>query len=71
MKNMQIAPFETSALLSKGSNAVCEFCGNKGHTKEKCWQLIGYPSWHPRSKKLPQKKGPKSNFAGQSVQKEC
>lgn len=29
---------------------------NKGHDKDRCWQLIGYPSWHPRSKKFPQKK---------------
>ena len=31
-------------------------CGNRGHVKHKCWQIIGYPSWHPRSKKNPQKK---------------
>jgi len=31
--------------------------GGRGHTKEKCWKVIGYPSWHPRGKKNPQKKG--------------
>ncbi|KAJ8440248.1 hypothetical protein Cgig2_001583 [Carnegiea gigantea] len=38
----------------------------KGHSKEKCWQVIGYPSWHPRSKKFPQKKlsKPFKNYKG-------
>ena len=49
---------ESSALLSKhmetkGSAVQCNVCGNKGHSKEKCWQVIGYPNWHPRSKKHP------------------
>ena len=47
---------ESSALLSKNVEVRCSVCGNKGHTKEKCWQIIGYLSWHPRSKKNPQRK---------------
>ncbi|KAJ8428466.1 hypothetical protein Cgig2_030249 [Carnegiea gigantea] len=39
-----------------GNEEKCGVCGNKGHSKEKCWLVIGYPSWHPRSKKFPQKK---------------
>ncbi|KAJ8427640.1 hypothetical protein Cgig2_023349 [Carnegiea gigantea] len=34
----------------------CASCGNRGHQKNKCWQIIGYPSWHPRSRKFPQKR---------------
>lgn len=49
---------ETSALLSKGIEEMrCTHCGNRGHQKDKCWQIIGYPSWHPRSRKFPQKRG--------------
>ena len=51
--------FEVSALYNKGVEEKCGVCGNKGHQKEKCWQVIGYPSWHCRSKKFPQKKGTK------------
>jgi len=35
----------------------------KSTTKEKCWQVIGYPSWHPKSNKFPQKKADRSQPA--------
>jgi len=55
---------ESSALYGKthevifnpGAENKCSHCGNKGHVKEKCWQIIGYPRWHPRSRKFPQAK---------------
>ena len=50
---------EALALFSRGAEERCTQCGNKGHDKEKCWPVIGYPSWHPRSKKFPQKKANK------------
>lgn len=28
---------------------VCTVCGVKGHTGDKCWQVIGFPRWHPRN----------------------
>ncbi|KAJ8425185.1 hypothetical protein Cgig2_004689 [Carnegiea gigantea] len=37
--------------------------------QEKCWQLIGYPSWHPRSKKFPQKKVNKEGSKNQKFNK--
>ncbi|KAJ8439437.1 LOW QUALITY PROTEIN: hypothetical protein Cgig2_021551 [Carnegiea gigantea] len=44
---------ETSALLSKCMEEVRRAsCGNRGHQKDKCWQIIGYLSWHPRSRKF-------------------
>ena len=54
--------FESSALYGKGVpvsagkdvEGRCGHCGHTGHSKEKCWQLIGYPKWHPKSKKFPQ-----------------
>jgi len=52
---------ESAALLTKnveakGGDTKCSVCGNKGHSRDKCWQVIGYPNWHPRSKKNPQRR---------------
>lgn len=27
------------------SNIICEHCGKKGHSKDKCFQIFGYPEW--------------------------
>ena len=47
---------ESTTLFSRNDAMRCSQCGTKGHSKEKCWTVIGYPSWHPRHKKFPQKK---------------
>ena len=47
---------ETTALYSK-KDRICSECGNKGHTSDKCWTVIGYPSWHPKAKRQANKKG--------------
>lgn len=49
---------ESTALYSKNTAEVCTKCGVKGHPRDKCWKVIGYPDWHPRSQKFPQKKPP-------------
>ncbi|PKI35624.1 hypothetical protein CRG98_044078 [Punica granatum] len=36
--------------MNSAGRAVCSNCGKLGHLKNTCWALIGYPSWHPRSK---------------------
>lgn len=29
---------------------VCAYCNGIGHTRSKCFELVGYPSWHPKSR---------------------
>lgn len=48
---------ESTALYSKNmSNETCPKCGNKGHPRERCWLVISYPHWHPKSAQFPQKR---------------
>ncbi|XP_074352973.1 uncharacterized protein LOC141692133 [Apium graveolens] len=40
----------------------CVVCGGKCHTKDKCWQVIGFPLCHPRNPKFtPSRAKPFSN----------
>jgi len=43
-------------LLIIATKEITAFLNDKGPVKEKCWQVIGYPSWHPISKSFPHKK---------------
>ena len=53
----ELKPYhEASTLLSKGNGDKCGHCGNKGHDKDKSWQIIGYPSWHPKSRRFHRRK---------------
>ena len=29
---------------------VCTVCGIRGHPKERCWRIVGYPKTHPKYK---------------------
>ncbi|PKI36234.1 hypothetical protein CRG98_043386 [Punica granatum] len=39
-----------SRLQSFRERGTCGHCGKLGHGKNNCWALIGYPTWHPKSK---------------------
>lgn len=44
---------ESTALYSRGNVNVkdkCSFCGQKWHPPEKCWEKVGYPTWHYKYK---------------------
>lgn len=35
----------------KKSSVKCTHCNSEKHNNETCWNLHGYPDWHPRSRK--------------------
>ncbi|XP_074324159.1 uncharacterized protein LOC141661076 [Apium graveolens] len=52
---------ETSAIFSKSTGGVsanaqsipsiqCTACGKASHMTDKCWTVVGFPSWHPKAK---------------------
>ena len=40
---------------TKKENLLCSHCEGKGHTKDGCFKLIGYPDWHKNGKKKDKK----------------
>lgn len=53
-----VSETDVSAMYSKGSTEkvmICVACGLKGHTRERCWTVAGYPKWHHKYRKPGQK----------------
>ncbi|KAL9432699.1 hypothetical protein AB3S75_027676 [Citrus x aurantiifolia] len=46
---------------SKVNNLVCTHCGEKGHSQQRCYEIIGYPDWWDFSKKPRKKISGKAN----------
>lgn len=40
----------TASKPSTSSNLTCSVCKKRGHTEKKCWEKIGFPKWHSKSK---------------------
>ncbi|KAF2284884.1 hypothetical protein GH714_031900 [Hevea brasiliensis] len=45
----------------KSNNLKCSHCGQPGHLKQRCYELIGYPEWWDLSKK------PRKKIAGKAM----
>lgn len=65
--NISLEDLDVSAMFNKGvfennklNHDNTKFltytsCGGKGHSKVKCWSVVGYPKWHHKHKKSGQK----------------
>ncbi|KAJ9561968.1 hypothetical protein OSB04_007128 [Centaurea solstitialis] len=47
---------------SKGTTFTCTHCGEEGHSKQRCYEIIGYPDWWDFTKK-PRKKVSQATIA--------
>jgi hypothetical protein len=45
----------------KYTGLVCGHCGESGHSKQRCYEIIGYPEWWDFSKK------PRKKFVGKAM----
>lgn len=55
LKNPYTFDNEMSAMFTKSSlqndkPMLCSACGGRGHTHDKCWNVLGYPKWHYKYK---------------------
>lgn len=55
---------EGAAMLSKNVEMTCSVCGKNGHTKERCWRVVGYPPGHPRNQRDGKEKMRDGQFVG-------
>ncbi|KAH0638672.1 hypothetical protein KY285_035258 [Solanum tuberosum] len=42
---------QTNQSFSRSTNLICSHCGESGHLKQRCYEIIGYPDWLEFSKK--------------------
>jgi hypothetical protein len=47
--------------IGKYTSLVCGHCGESGHSKQRCYEIIGYPEWWDFSKK------PRKKFAAKAM----
>ena len=47
--------------FGKANNLVCTHCGEKSHSQQRCYEIIGYPEWWDFSKK------PRIKIAGKAM----
>lgn len=45
---------------------ICNVCRVKGHKGERCWTVIGYPQWHPRSNTVNNTSSSRPRFTNQT-----
>uniref|UniRef100_A0A7C9E9S4 Uncharacterized protein n=1 Tax=Opuntia streptacantha TaxID=393608 RepID=A0A7C9E9S4_OPUST len=69
LEEMKISS-EISVMMRKNSDGMghitCTECRNRVHSRgDKCWQIIGYPTWHPKSKKQNSQKSRRQGMRNQ------
>jgi hypothetical protein len=52
---------QNNSSAGKYTGLVCGHCGESGHSKQRCYEIIGYPEWWDFSKK------PRKKFAGKAM----
>ncbi|XP_074352394.1 uncharacterized protein LOC141691563 [Apium graveolens] len=48
-----VAMFSKMNVVKPDRNVVCTVCNGKGHRKDICWYVVGYPKWHSRYGQTP------------------
>lgn len=49
----EMAAMFTKSGIQTDKSMLYSTCGGKGHTHDKCWNIIGYPKWHYKYKPKP------------------
>lgn len=62
--------YELTAIYNKTNQSsvsknVCSKCGRKGHSRDDCWSIVGYPKWHNKHKRIVQTKSNSTSSSGQ------
>ncbi|XP_071714486.1 uncharacterized protein [Rutidosis leptorrhynchoides] len=57
---------EDKSSSGEKSSDKCAICGHKWHAPDKCWERIGYPAWHYKSKLAAKQSKAKTTFPSKS-----
>lgn len=52
---VELSAMNIRAYQDNKQHVLCNACGGRGHNGERCWSVVGYPRWHHKYKKPPQK----------------
>ncbi|XP_022869799.1 uncharacterized protein LOC111389150 [Olea europaea var. sylvestris] len=58
-RSLTVAGHLPSPSRSTDRTSNCEECGKSGHTRDKCFEILGYPDWWPSKNKPPPRSSPR------------